>query len=79
MTTVDGDLGGMPMRCRDRRRKFTVAERIEIGQRDSWRCGICQDPTRLVEWPLVMLVKEIGIEELIVVDVSVRGGMVRAA
>lgn len=34
-----------------RRRGFTRAERIEIGERDSWLCGICQDPALLVERP----------------------------
>lgn len=51
------------------RRKFTLAERIEIGERDNWLCGICQDPAHRVERPPVMLIEEISVEELVVEDV----------
>lgn len=44
----------MPKRRQARRRKFTVAERIEIGERDEWLCGICQDLAHLVERPSVV-------------------------
>jgi HNH endonuclease len=69
VTTINGDLESSSGDCRKGRRKFTVVERIEIGERDDWLCGICRDPVRLVEKPPVILVKEISIEDLIVEDV----------
>jgi hypothetical protein len=69
MAVGDEDLEGAPARRRERRRKFTLAERIEIGERDKWLCGICQDPAHPVERPPVMLIREITVEELAVEDV----------
>jgi hypothetical protein len=52
-----------------KRRKFTLTERIEIGQRDNWLCGICQDTARPVERPPAMLLGEVRVEELVAEDV----------
>jgi hypothetical protein len=60
----DDDLGEPPKRRNERRRKFTLAQRVEIGERDRWLCGICHDPVHLVERPPVMLVGEISVEDL---------------
>ena len=35
MDAADDDLEDVPERRRERRRKFTLAERIEIGERDN--------------------------------------------
>jgi HNH endonuclease len=70
----DGDLEDVPERRRVGRRKFTLAERIEIGERDNWQCRICQDPTHLVERPPVMLIGEISVEELVAEDVPSEEG-----
>lgn len=60
----DNAIRAAPKRRRARRPKFTVAERIEIGQRDEWLCGICQDPARLVERLSVVPLGEITVEEI---------------
>lgn len=30
--------------CPVKRRRLMLTERIEIGKRDGWLCGVCQDP-----------------------------------
>jgi len=47
-----------------KRRKYTRAERTEIGDRDGWICGICHDPVRLVERPPALFGIEIPHTEL---------------
>jgi len=63
-TSGDNVIRAVPKRRQARRRKFAVAERIEIGERDEWLCGICQDPTHLVERPSVVSLGEITVEEI---------------
>jgi HNH endonuclease len=66
---VDDDVEDVP-KHRDSRRKFTVTERIQIGERDNWLCGICQDLARPVEHPPVMVIRRLTIEDLVVEDVA---------
>ncbi len=63
-TSGDSVIRAVPKRRQARRRKFTVAERIEIGERDEWLCGICQDLAHLVERPSVVTLGEITVEEI---------------
>lgn len=63
-TSGDSVIRAVPKRRQARRRKFTVAERIEIGERDEWLCGICQDLAHLVERPSVVSLSEITVEEI---------------
>jgi hypothetical protein len=61
MAAGDDELEDVRGHPQERRRKFPVAERIKIGERDNRLCGICQDPARPVERPPVRLGRGITI------------------
>jgi hypothetical protein len=72
VTAADNDLDDVLGHKRERPWEFTLAERIEIGERDDWLCGICKDPAHPVERPLAISSDNISIEVLVVEDVPPR-------